>query len=55
MRDVFVGWDDYAVSEFASSWAPMPVSPTLTNLTGLYRKRVQQRTLMSSFLAPGRS
>jgi hypothetical protein len=43
------GWDDYATTEFASSWQPMPVSPTLTNLTGLYRKRVQQRTLLSAF------
>ena len=28
----------------ATTWAPMPVSPSLTNLTSLYRRRVQQRT-----------
>ncbi|KAJ1452419.1 hypothetical protein M885DRAFT_526946 [Pelagophyceae sp. CCMP2097] len=33
------------------SWAPMPVSPALTNLSGLYRKRVQQRTLFSPVAA----
>jgi len=27
----------------SSAWVPMPVSPSLTNLTGLYRRRVQQR------------
>lgn len=31
-------------------WRPMPVSPTLTNLTNLYRRRVQQRVAASYFI-----
>lgn len=32
-------------------WRPMPVSPTLTNLTNLYRRRVQQRVAASYYFS----
>lgn len=31
------------------SWVPMPVSPTLTNLITLYRRRVEQRTAAAAY------
>lgn len=31
------------------SWVPMPVSPALTNLISLYRRRVEQRTTAAAY------